>query len=187
MATELLKRHRFTVDDYHKMGETGVLPPDSRVELIEGEVVEMSPIGRKHIARVNRITHLFAGRFGGRAIVSVQNPVRLDRHSEPQPDIALLCQRADFYESSVPTPADVLLLVEIADTSVEADRAVKVPLYARAGIRELWLMDIPGDAIEVYRGPGRDGYSSMTRVVRGGTLTPEAFPGEAIAAEELLG
>jgi Uma2 family endonuclease len=132
-----LKRRRFTVDEYRRMGEVGILDEDERVELIEGEIVEMSPIGRRHAGIVNRLNDLFTFRLRGRAIVAVQNPISLgSKYSEPQPDLTLLRPRADFYADSRPEPPDVLLVVEVMDTSVERDRQVKLPLYARAGVPE---------------------------------------------------
>lgn len=123
-----LVRHGLDVDDYHRMANSGVLGEDDRVELIEGEIVEMSPIGSRHAACVNRAHNWFVERLGGRAIVSVQNPVRLDRWSEPQPDIAVLGPSADYYAGGHPGPADVLFLIVVADTSVDTDRRYEIPL-----------------------------------------------------------
>ena len=145
-----LERWHFNVDQYYRLAEAGILKSDDRVELIEGEIVRMSPIGSPHAASVRRSAHLFEIKFAERAIVSVQNPVRLDDFSEPVPDIVLLKLRDDFYAASHPTPEDVLLIIEVSDSTVLSDRNVKVPLYARAGIPETWLVNLPEQTIEVY-------------------------------------
>ena len=186
MAVVLTKR-RFTVTDYHLMVDAGILAEEDRVELIQGEVVEMAPIGRYHAACVRRLTQLFASLLERRVIVSVQNPVPLGTDSEPQPDIALLRPCADFYRDTPLLPADVFLLVEVADTSLAADRAVKVPLYAQAGIREAWLVDLSGDRIELHRTPRPNGYLDVTGWHRGQAVALQAFPDVTIAVEDILG
>jgi Uma2 family endonuclease len=182
-----LKRRRFTVDDYYRMAEVGILTEDDRVELLDGEIVEMSPIGSDHGGHVKRLTALFTSRLGARVIVSVQDPVRLSRHSEPQPDVVLLRPRDDFYARSHPRPEDVLLLVEVADTSVDTDRRIKMPLYARAGIGEVWLLDLPAERVEIYREPAATGYRETRTLARGQGLSPQAFPDLALVVEDLLG
>jgi Uma2 family endonuclease len=160
-----LARRLFTVAEYHKMAEAGILSEDDRVELLEGEIVAMSPIGSRHAGLVNRLNRLFSQRAGDQVVVSVQNPVRLGGYSEPQPDLALLRPRADFYTSSHPGPEDVLLAVEVAETSAAVDREVKVPLYARFGVPEVWLVDLAGgprwrySGSRLRRGTGRSGCS----------------------------
>lgn len=186
MAVPLV-RHRVTIGEYHQMGEAGILTEDDRVELIEGEIVEMPPIGPPHAGGVIRLAQLFTDALGGRALVSQQNPVALSDHSEPQPDVTLLRPRADYYARSHPTPADVLLVVEVAETSVGSDRRVKLPLYARAGIPEAWLLDLPGDALEVHRQPSPEGYREVQRFRRGGRLAPQAFPELELRVDDLLG
>lgn len=185
MAT-LLTRRKFTVDEYERMGQAGILGEDDRVELIEGEIVEMTPIGDRHAGTVRRLINMLSARAGGTALVDAQNPLRLGEHSEPQPDIALLAPRADFYTAH-PTPADVLLLIEVAETSAEPDRRVKVPLYARGGVPEVWLVDLDGETVTVYRDPAPDGYRTERTVHRGETLAPAALPDLRVAAEEILG
>ncbi len=182
-----VKRRRFTVDDYYRMAEVGILTEDDRVELLDGEIVEMSPIGSDHAGHVKRLNTLFTSRLGARVVVSVQDPVRLSRHSEPQPDVALLRPRADFYARGHPRPDDVLLLIEVADTSVEADRRIKMPLYARAGIEEVWLVDLTTERVEVYRGPAADGYREIRALARGQGIVPQAFPDLALGVDDLLG
>jgi Uma2 family endonuclease len=139
--THEVTRRRFTVHDYHRMGEAGILHEDDRVELIEGEIVEMAAIGTRHFSCVNGLTRLLVRGVGDEAIVSVQNPVRLDEHNEPQPDLTVL--RVRDYRESLPVPEDVLLLIEVSDTTLRYDRGVKLPLYARAGIREVCILDLP--------------------------------------------
>lgn len=185
--TVQFSRRLFTVSEYHRMAEAGILGEDDRVELIEGEIVEMSPIGSRHAACVRRLNSLFGSRVGERAIVDVQNPVRLGEHSEPQPDLVLLRFRPDLYAAAHPGPEDVLLLVEVVETSGVYDRGVKVPLYAKAGIREVWLADLAEDRVEVYRQPSPQGYRLVQYLRRGDRLVPQALPGLDVAVEEVLG
>ena len=185
MSVQLLRR-RFTVDEYYRMVEAGILHEDDRVELIEGEIVEMAPIGSRHAACVKRLNNLFSQRVGPGGLVSIQDPIRLGEHSEPQPDVTLLRPRPDFYASAHPEPQDILLLVEVADTSADYDRDVKVPLYARSGIREVWLVDLLARRIEVYRYPGPEGYHQVGQLKPGDRMAPEAFPGLEIAVDEVL-
>jgi Uma2 family endonuclease len=186
MSVRLQKR-RFTVEEYYRMAEAGILSEDDRVELIDGEVVQMPAIGSRHAACVRRFTQLFSERAANRALVSVQNPVRLSKYSEPQPDLAMLRPRGDFYASGHPGPEDVLLIVEVADTSVEYDRTVKVPLYARAAIPEVWLVDLASDIVEVYRRPSTTGYQIAQRANRRDTLSVEALPGITVSVGDVLG
>ena len=182
-----LAHRRFTVDEYHRMAETGILAEDDRVELLDGEIVEMSPIGSRHAATVTRLEHLFHRLVRDRAIVRGQNPVRLDRYSEPEPDIALVTPRADFYAAEHPTPRDVLLIVEVADTSLRYDRHTKLPSYARAGIPEAWLVDLTADRVERHREPRGDAYADQQILGRDATLTPLLLPDVTIRVGEILG
>jgi Uma2 family endonuclease len=186
MASPLLKGP-ITVDAYFRLGESGVLDEDDRVELIDGHVVEMTPIEPPHASCVNRLNELFAPLAGTVATLTVQNPLILAEYQVPQPDFVALRHRADAYRSRHPGPADVLLLIEVADTTVESDRHTKVPRYARAGISEAWLVDLPGDGIEIYRNPSAGGYTDVTRFSRGDTLTPLAFPGLRLSVDRILG
>jgi Uma2 family endonuclease len=179
--------YRFTVDQYHQMGEAGIFLPDDRVELIDGEIIEMNPIGDPHAGGVNRLNEAFVVRLIGRAVVAPQNPVRLAAHDEPQPDLAILRFRADYYASPGPRPDDVLLLIEVADSSVSYDRRVKAPLYARNGIPEYWLVDLGRGQVVVYRDPSPDGYRSMQVHQRGSTLSLVELPDVTIAVAEMLG
>lgn len=179
-------RRLFTVTEFHQMDEAGVFDEDDRVELLAGEVVEMTPIGRLHAGCVNYLNRVFSGLVGATAIVSVQNPVRLGEHSEPQPDVALLRFRRDLYRDAHPGPLDVLLLVEVADISAEADRVDKVPLYARAGIPEVWVVDLGSRVIDVYREPATEGYRNHRRVGPGDRLTSIALAALDLPASEVL-
>jgi Uma2 family endonuclease len=180
-------RHRFTIHDYHRMGEVGIFDEDDRVELLDGEIVDMSPIGSRHTGGVNRLVAVFTRRFGRRAVVSVQNPIVLDDFSEPQPDLTLLAPRSDFYESAHPRPADVLLTIEVSDSRISYDRSVKLRLYARKHIRELWLIDVKGGTVDVYRRPTASGYREHQRLVRGTRIAPMAFPRVFFRVTEILG
>ena len=186
MAVQLLRR-RFTVDEYYRMEQVGILHEDDRLELLEGEIVEMAPIGSRHQGTVNRLTELFSSRVTVGGMVMVQGPIRLGEDSEPQPDVTLLRRRADFYASAHPVPDDVLLLVEVSDTSTDYDREVKVPLYARHGIAEVWLVDLESDVIDVYRGPTAQGYQEMSELRRGDVLSIQALSGLELAVDEVLG
>ena len=176
-------RHRFTVEDYEQMGVAGILGEDDRVELIAGEIVDMSPIRPRHAACVNQATRLLSGQLGDAGRLSVQNPVRLGDHDEPQPDLVVLRLGPD-YTQSLPTPADVLLLIEVADTSLSYDRRVKIPLYARAGIAEVWLVDLKGRVVFRYTDPYEGAYRRAERVGRGQRLTALNLPGLEIAVDD---
>ena len=165
----LVKQRRFGVDEYHAMSETGILGADERVELLEGVIVPMSPIGERHAACVMRLSQFLHEAVRRRANVSVQNPVLIDERTELQPDLMLLGWREDFYAARHPGPDDVLLLIEVSDTTVSFDRTEKCSIYARAGISEGWLVNLPGQCVEVYTEPHDEGYGTM-RVVRSGML-----------------
>ena len=186
MTVELALRP-FTVDEYHLMAEAGVLKEDDRLELIDGRIVNMSPAGSRHAACVNRLTALLAPRTSGQAIVSVQNPVCLDEHSEPQPDVALLRPRDDFYVGAHPSPSDVLLVVEVADTSEDHDRDVKLPLYAKAGIPEVWIVCLRDDLILVHRDPVGDAYREVREAQRGESIEACLVPSLTIPVADILG
>lgn len=174
----------FTVGDYYRMAEAGVLAPDERVELIEGEVIRMNPIGPPHANSVNTGNYLFVTRLGRWVTVHVQNPVRLGDLSEPEPDLTLV--RKDRDTSHHPGAADVALLVEVADSSLRFDRRVKLPLYARHGIVEVWILNIGERCLEVYREPTPSGYASTGRFTEGESVAPSAFPDVTFGVDELL-
>ena len=186
MSLQLLRR-QFTVKNYQRMIEAGIFTDEDRVELIKGEIVEMAPIGRRHAAGVRRVGLLFSERLGRRALVDIQNPVELGERSQPQPDVALLQPRPDFYEAGHPQPENIFLLVEVADTTIESDRQVKIPLYAEQGILEVWLVDINEGCVEVYRQPSPAGYQDVRQCRRGESLSVLAFPDINIIADEVLG
>lgn len=155
---EYPQRHLVSAEEYLRMGEKGVFAPDARLELIDGEIIEMAPIGSPHSGRVNTLNRLFVQRAGDRAVVSVQHPAVIAKRSVPQPDLALLAPRADDYRDSHPTAAEILLAVEVSDTTLRFDLDKKVPLYARSGIPEVWVVDVNAAAVRVYREPTAGAY-----------------------------
>lgn len=157
MLPATVKRHRFTVQEYHTMVEAGLLSEDDRVELIDGEIVEMTPIGTRHLACVVTLNHLLVEASGGRYFVSVQNPVVLNEDNEPQPDLSLLRNRPEP-TGELPGPGDVLLVVEVSDPTLSYDRRVKLPRYGRNGIREAWILDLQSQRVEIYSEPFSEGY-----------------------------
>ena len=180
-------RHKLNVDDYHRMAEAGILGEDDRVELINGELIDMAPIGQGHAGIVNGLTRVFVMTCGERAVVSVQNPLRLDGLNEPQPDVVVLRPRDDFYQRGAPPgPADVLLLVEVADSSLRYDRAVKLPLYARAGIGEVWIVDLRRRVVDVHRTPAEDGYATIETHGPEDTVTLSLAPEIAVALRRVF-
>ncbi|HJQ34382.1 MAG TPA: Uma2 family endonuclease [Pyrinomonadaceae bacterium] len=186
MSLEVVKK-QFNVEEYYRMAAAGILSEEDRVELIEGEIIRMNPIGSRHAACVGRLTRLFGRRAGDNAIVWVQNPVQINDYSEPVPDISLLRFRDDFYAQANPQPDDVLLIVEVSDSTVNYDRKVKVPLYARAGVPEMWLVNQPEDLIEVYSRPADGAYQETRLVRRGESLTAASVPGLTLDADDVLG
>ena len=187
LAKPRLNTFRLNVSQYHQMSEVGIFSENDKVELINGEIIEMSPIGRRHTACVNRLNSVFSQLLGKKVIIAVQNPIILNNLSEPQPDIALLKPRADFYESGHPQPQDVFLLIEVADSSLEYDRDVKIPLYASSGITEVWLVDIYEQVIIVYRYPSENGYSDIQKLSRGEKMSIQAFPEVNLVVDDILG
>jgi len=177
--------HRFTREDYHAMAEAGILGEDDRVELIVGEIITQTPIGAVHAGAVSRLNQLLTNLARGRCIVSVQNPIALGPFSEPQPDLALLCPRPDFYANAHPEPGDVLLIVEVADTTLAFDREEKIPLYAGAGIPEVWLVDLADKSVSVFRLPVRGSYTESTRFRAGATIPIPGLPDAALAVSDL--
>ncbi len=181
-----IPRYRLTEDDYHRMAEAGILGEDDRVELIQGELIEMTPIGSGHAGTVSWIAQRFSEVVAGRAVVWTQNPLRLDRHSEPQPDVALLRPRLDAYRASLPTPDDVLLVVEVADSSLAYHRDIKGPLYGAHAIPEYWLVDLAARCLVRYRQPSADGYARSDHQ-DSGAVALEALPRARLDLTELLG
>ena len=185
LATVDVRRRRFTVEEYYRMAEVGILTEGDRVELIEGEIIEMSPIGLRHSLSVAALNNGLGRGIGDRAVLWSGSPVRLFPHSEPQPDIVFVRGPLSRY-SQHPGGPDVLLLVEVSETSYRFDRYVKLPLYARAGVPEVWIVDLTRDVLEVFRQPAASGYGSAQRIERGGTVAPLAFPDVVLAATEIL-
>ena len=179
-------QYRISVKEYYRMAETGVLRPDARVELLDGQIIDMSPIGPFHGSVTNYLITFFTDAARRRWITTAQNPVRLNDDSEPQPDLLLLKPSANYYRYSHPRPEDVFLLVEISDTSLEKDQGKKVPAYARAGIAEVWIVNLNDQTIEVYRQPHFAGYSSKTVLNAGDKASPQAFPDVSLDVAELL-
>ena len=180
MSPSEMIRHRFSVEQYHQMIDAGIFAPDDRLELIHGELVKMSPINRRHAAGVDRLLYLLLDRLGQKARCRIQNPITL-ADSEPQPDVAIVRWRDDFYLAGHPTPPDIYWVIEVADTTITYDRGVKVPLYLSAGIPEVWLINLDEDCLEVYR----QEKSQILR--RGQSLTPVQFPELVFRVDELLG
>ncbi len=186
MAVQIAK-HLFDVSEYHRLAQAGIFLEDDRVELINGEVVEMSPLGSAHAACVNTLDDLLHEKLRGLAQISAQNPIQLDDYSEPQPDVAVLKPRTDRYARAHPRPEDVFLVIEVADTSIEYDRRVKLPLYARAAIPEAWLVDLNQELISVFSDP-RDGeYQNYREFKRGETIASEGVANLNLAVDDILG
>lgn len=180
------QKHPISAEEYLRMGEAAVFAPEMRLELIDGEIIEMAPIEGPHMARVNILTRLFVERAGANAIVSVQNPLVIADRSVPQPDLALLRPREDDYARSLPTVADVLLVVEVADTTLSFDLRRKMPLYARCGVAEAWVVDVNGRAVHVFREPGATGYANSFAVEPGRKIASMALPEVFIEVAELF-
>lgn len=185
--TPTLVRHRFSVNDYEEMIARGILTPSSRVELLRGEIITKMSIGDEHAGCVNCLNRLLHQVVGSAAIVGIQNPIRLP-DSEPEPDVTLARPRADFYRTGKPRPADILLVIEVADTSLDVDRDVKRPLYAENGIVEYWIVNLHDSCVEVHRRPQPDGtYADVTIRRSGETVDVEALPGCVLSVDHILG
>ena len=180
------KKRNFSVDDYYRLAEEGILTEDDRVELINGEIIVMSPINSPHASGVKAFTIEFYKRVGDRAVISVQDPIHLSDDTEPQPDLALLRYRDDLYAGAHPTPDDILLLVEVADSSLERDREKARDTYAKHGIPELWIANLRDEVVERYRGPKPDGYEDAEIFNRGDTISPELLTDVEFAVDHLL-
>lgn len=171
-----IPRHRLTVDEYYRMAELGILAPDARVELIEGEIIDMTPQGSRHADIVARLNRRIVVAVGDVAIVRSQLPVRLSNSSEPEPDFAIVKERGAHYASAHPTANDVLLLIEIAHTSFRYDRYVKIPLYSRHGIAEVWVIEIEAGRVHMFRAPRDGNYTDVSSFDRPDVLSPFALP-----------
>ena len=181
-----LAHHLFTVSDYHCMRESGVLNEDSRVELLNGEIIKMSPIGPRHSAKVKKLRTLLGKQLEESVVIGVQDPIQLDDYSEPQPDLSVLKPRADYYEAAHPLPPDVLFVIEVAASSAVIDREVKLPAYARAGVAEVWLVDLTKDRIEVHSNPHNGVYQEVRIVQRGQEVISTTLPQLKLKADDIL-
>ena len=180
------EKRKFTVAEYYRMAEVGILHHTERVELLDGEIIVMAPIGIPHATGVRRMERVLHQTLGDAAAISVQNPVRLDDHSEPEPDIALLRFREDDYATAHPGPADILVVMEVSDSTLDFDREVKSKRYAAAGIPEMWVMNLPGDCLDRLDQPGPAGYARHTVFRRGEKISPAALPDLELAIADLL-
>ena len=178
--------HKFTVDEFVRMAEVGILDPDNLVELIDGVIVEMAPIGRPHGHRTNRITRVFIEKIPNDIEVNIQSTIRLNDRTAPEPDIAILTHDASLDEENIPRPEGILLVAEVADSSLRTDRGDKARRYAQSGIPELWIFILASDEIEVSRQPTPEGYAEVRRYRRGDTLTIQALPEVRLTVDELL-
>jgi Uma2 family endonuclease len=174
------RRHRITVNEYHRMAELGLLAPDARVELIEGEIIDMAPIGKAHTSVVDQLNRLLVRAVGDDAIVRVQGSVRLSQMSEPEPDVVLLKPRSDFYRNEYASGGDTLLVIEVSDSTLRYDRDVKVPLYARHGVPEVWIVDLQNDQLLVYGSLSDGAYGRQTSATRPETMFVTALPGVTV-------
>jgi Uma2 family endonuclease len=181
-----LERHRFTVADYHHLLETGCLTEDSRVELLDGEIIKLAPIGPRHAACVDKLDEFLKNKLKKLAIVRVQNPILLNDYSEPEPDLSLLKRRPDYYVHGHPTPDDILVAIEVADTTADSDRAYKIPAYARAGLPEVWLIDLYNDRVEIYTRPASGLYQEVRIILRGQRLVSTSLPNLKLKADDIL-
>ena len=179
-------RRRFTVAEYYAMAEAGILARDERVELLDGDVIAMPPINEWHASNVDLFANTFPAQLHERAVVRVQNPVRLDGNSQPQPDVMLLRWRDDFYRDGHPGPADVLLLIEVSDSSVDFDRNEKLSAYAAAGIPEVWIASRRDRRIESYSDPTGDAYAAVRHYGAGESISPQAFPDVVLQVDQII-
>ncbi len=185
-SAQELPRYRLTIEDFEKICKIGIFKEDDRIELVEGDLIKMAPIGQRHLGVVLWLDRMFnAALSASSALISVQNPIQLNKHSELYPDIALLCPRDDFYIGGKPTADDVLLVVEVADTTLHYDRETKIPLYARYKIPEVWLVDLPNKQIQIYLKPSRNQYRKTLRPEQIEQITPSTIPGVPINLAEM--
>lgn len=187
VTTETVSKKLFTVDEFHRMWDAGILPESGRFELIRGEIIEMPPPGSPHASRVKRLIRLFTSRLGESVIVSVQDPFVIGLYSEPFPDVALLRPRDDFYEAAHPGPGDVLLVVEVSHYSASYDRNIKAPLYAEAGVPEYWQVDVLKESVTVRTDPKANKYQTVRILRRGETIESPQLQGVTFSVDDILG
>ena len=186
MSLSLITR-KFTVEEYEKMATEGIIKPDEKVELIRGEIIKMSPMGTRHAAGIARLTQLFYRKFGDLILLGVQNPIRLNNNSQPEPDLSLLIPRSDFYVAAYPCPQDIYLIIEVSDSTLDYDRYTKIPLYAEANIKEVWIINLKEEGLEVYRHPLQGSYQAIQKYYRGESIFIESFPEIELTLIEILG
>ncbi|AKE66627.1 protein of unknown function DUF820 [Microcystis aeruginosa NIES-3806] len=186
MSLSLITR-KFTVEEYEKMTTEGIIKPDEKVELIRGEIIKMSPMGTRHAACIARLTQLFYRKFGDLILLGVQNPIRLNNNSQPEPDLSLLIPRSDFYVAAYPCPQDIYLIIEVSDSTLDYDRYTKIPLYAEANIQEVWIVNLKEECLEVYRHPLHGSYQAIQKYYRGEIIFIESFPAIELTLIEILG
>jgi Uma2 family endonuclease len=179
-------RHKLSVSDYYRMGDAGILHEDDRIELIEGELIDMAPIGSWHAGIVTQLVSVLSMMAGTKATISSQNPISLNGHSVPQPDLMVLKPRQDFYKSALPEPADVIVLIEVADSSIDYDRKTKLPLYARNGIKEFWIIDLNAERLERYSQPNETGYGHSETLDKTCSISPAGLPDVVIDLSRIL-
>jgi Uma2 family endonuclease len=186
MSVDFAPRYRFTVDEFHRMGEVGIFPEGNRLELVNGEIVEMTPIGSAHATCVRDLDEWLQPLLRGEAVVSAQQPLTVEFDGEPIPDITILRPRADRYRHSHPTSADAVLVIEVGDSSVLFDRNVKSRMYARAGVPEYWVVDLPRRRVAVFRSPAGGEYQEMVEYGRGESWRSEGLGGREVTADLVL-
>ena len=174
------RRHRISVEHYYRMAEAGLFAPDERVELIDGEIVDMPPMGTRHAGKLSRLAAIVSAAVGDRGIVRVRLPLRLGEDSEPQPDIAVVLPRADYYEQHHPTAADTLLAIELSDSTLKFDRDIKAALYAQHGVPETWILDLRANRLLRFRASATPGEPLGAETADLGAVDVEALPGVTV-------
>lgn len=177
---------KFTIEEYYKMAALGIFKDGDRLELIKGEIMEMSPVGLRHAACVNRLNRILTTQLTTQAIISIQNPIKLKNNTEPQPDVVVLNPREDFYETGLPTPKDILFLIEVADSSIDYDRMVKIPLYAENEIKEVWIVDLNQNGLEIYQKPSQNYYQIIQKLTSVDNIFLSNFPEIDIRLNQFL-
>jgi Uma2 family endonuclease len=187
VTSSTVRPKRFRVDEFRKMTEAGILPEESGWEIIDGYLIDKVTIGSRHASTVKKLNRILSKLLGERAIVSVQDPIHIDDYNEPEPDVALLKPRQDFYAERHPSAEDVFLLIEVSDSTISFDRDIKVRLYAEGGVREVWLVNLIEDTIEQYSSPENGRYGTMTTIKRGSTINSISTEGLSLDVSEILG
>ncbi len=186
MSLSLITR-KFTVEEYEKMTTEGIIKPDEKVELIRGEIIKMSPMGTRQAAGIYRLTQLFYRKFGDLILLGVQNPIRLNNNSQPEPDLSLLIPRSDFYVAAYPCPQDIYLIIEVSDSTLDYVRYTKIPLYAEANIQEVWIVNLKEECLEVYRHPLQGSYQNIQKYSINERVFITSFPDIEFTIAEILG